>query len=241
MKTYLLAAAGALAIAGCTSQAQTEAATPGITTKTYNVASFTALDVATGIEVDFSTGGAQSVIAENKNGAWDKIEIKVEDDTLYLRKVYSSGFGYKSNKEKYRVTVSAPIISSLETSSGSRVTGSGLSGDAVDIDTSSGSSVSLTKISAGDLSIETSSGSSVSLSGTCNNASSDTSSGSSLRAKNLICASADLEASSGSSTSITAKDSVVAEASSGSSITVSGNPADRDIDKSSGASVKIKS
>ncbi len=241
MKTYLFAAVSAALIAGCTSQAQTEPATPGITTKAYNVSGFTALDVATGIEVEFETGSAHSVIVENENGAWDKIEVVVDGDTLSLRKPYNSGMGYKKNKEKFFVTVSAPSLYSLETSSGSRVTGSGLSGDEVYVDTSSGSSVTVADIDAGSIVIETSSGSSVTLSGTCASASTDTSSGSSLRAKDLVCSSAEMESSSGSSTSITAQQSVDAKASSGSSISVSGNPSDRNVKKSSGGSVTIRS
>ena len=241
MKTYVYAAIGAALIAGCTSQAQTEPAVPGQTSKTYDVTGFSELDIATGIEVNFTTGGAYSVVVENKNGAWDKIEVKVDGDTLSIKKPYTSGIGYKKNKEKFLVTVSAPAISSLETSSGSKVTGTGLSGDSVYVDTSSGSSVTVSEIDAGTIEIETSSGSSVTLSGTCTTVNSDTSSGSSLRAKDLICNAADLESSSGSSTSITAKQSVSASASSGSSINVSGNPSEQDVKKSSGASVNIRS
>ena len=241
MKSYVYAAIGAVLIAGCTSQAQTEPAVPGETSKVYNATGFSELDVATGIEVEFTTGGAHSVVVENENGAWDKIEVKVEGGTLYLKKPSQSGMGYKRNKEKFFVTVSAPAINSLETSSGSRVKGTGMSGDQVYVDTSSGSSVSVSDISAGAINIDTSSGSSVTLSGTCSSVSSDTSSGSSLRAKDLICDTAELESSSGSSTSITAKQSVSASASSGSSISVLGNPSDRDVKKSSGASISIRS
>lgn len=241
MKTFIFAAASTLVIAGCTSQAQTEAATPGQTTKTYAVSDFTALDVATGIEVEFTAGEATSVVVENENGAWDKIEVKVDGNTLSLKKPYNSGIGYKRNKETFFVTVSAPALNSLETSSGSRVTGTGLSGESVYVDTSSGSSVNVADIDANKITVDTSSGSSVTLAGTCGAVSSDTSSGSSLRASSLICANAELESSSGSSTSVTANQSVSAKASSGASISVSGNPADRDVKKSSGGSVTIRS
>ena len=239
MKKFAVAAISAVLIAGCSSQAQTFDAVPGQTEKSYDLAGFSALDVATGIQVDFTTGEAHSVTVANENGAWDKIIVKVEDDTLYLKRTRTNG--YKRNKEKFYVTVTAPAIYSLETSSGSNVTGTGMAGDNIYVDTSSGSSVTVAGIDAGAIEIDTSSGSSVKLSGTCSSVSSDTSSGSSLRAKDLICDTADLESSSGSSTSITAKQSVNASASSGSTITVSGNPSDRDVNKSSGASVNIRS
>ena len=241
MKTTILAAIGTLAIAGCTLQDSSQTATPGQTTKSYDLASFNALDVATGIEVEFTTGNAQSVVIENDNGAWDKIIAEVKDDTLHLKRVNKSAFGFNANKEKFFVTVSAPVISSVDTSSGSRVTGTGLSGDDVEVDTSSGSSVKITDISAGNLIIDISSGSSVTLTGTCTSVITDASSGSSLRANGLVCDAAKIDASSGSSTSLTATSSVVADASSGSSVTVAGDPESKSISKSSGASVKIKS
>ena len=240
MKLYLFAGAGAALLAACSYQASAQADFTGAETKSYDLPEFTGLDVATGIEVNFTTGGAQSVVAENVNGAWDKLEVKVKGDTLHLQRKKTSGFGYNRNKEKFRVTVSARALSSLETSSGSSVKGSGLSGDNVLVDTSSGSYVSVTDISAGKLTADTSSGSTVKLNGTCTSISADTSSGSSLRAKDLVCASADLEASSGSSLSVTATDRVNADASSGSSINVSGNPQVQTVDKSSGASVNIR-
>lgn len=241
MKNFAFATASALIIAGCSSHAQTAEAVPGQTEKSYNVTGFSQLDVATGIEVDFTTGSAHSVVVENENGAWDKIEIKVDGDTLYIKKPSSSGMGYKRNKEKFFVTVSAPTISSLETSSGSRVTGTGMSGDQVYVDTSSGSSVKVTEIDADAIDVDTSSGSSVTLAGACSSVSSETSSGSSLSAKGLICDDATLASSSGSSMSVTAKQSVSAKASSGASISVSGNPSDRNVKKSSGGSVSIRS
>ena len=241
MKNYAVAAISAVMIAGCSSQAQTFDAVPGQTERSYDLVGFSALDVATGIEVEFTTGDAHSVTVANKNGAWDKIEVKVEDDTLYLKKPYTSGLGYKRNKEKFYVTVSAPALYSLETSSGSKVSGTGLSGDTVYVDTSSGSSVNVSEIDAGEIEIDTSSGSSVTLAGTCASVSSDTSSGSSLRATDLICDAATLSSSSGSSMSVTAKQSVDAKASSGASIRVSGNPASQNVKKSSGGSVSIRS
>ena len=239
MKTYALATVGALLIAGCSSQAQTVSAVPGETSRTYTVAGFSALDISSGIEAKFSAGGAQSVLVENENGAWDKIEVKVEDDTLVLKRPYTSGLGYTRNKEKFLVTISAPVLSSLEASSGALVSGTGLSGDDVLIDMSSGSNVSVTDIDASQLTVDTSSGSNATLSGTCSKVSIDTSSGSNVRAGQLVCQYASIDSSSGSNVSVTATQSLTAEASSGASVKVGGAPLNTDISKSSGGSVKV--
>ena len=245
MNRTLIIAGGIAIIAGCVSlttlpsSAQLDGSSDGVT-KTYDVASFTGLDVAAGVEVNFTTGGAQSVVAENENGAWDKLEVRVRGDELEIQRKYE-GWGWNRKKEKFKVTVSAPAIERVEASSGSYVTGSGVSGDDVIIDTSSGASIKIKDIRAQDMTVNTSSGSTTVLSGTCAALEADTSSGSSLRAKDLVCQTATLESSSGSSLSVTATASVNADASSGSSINVSGNPAQSEIDKSSGASVNIRS
>lgn len=207
-------------------------------TKTYDVPAFTGIDVSAGLNVNFTEGPAQSVVAENEDGAWDKLVIEVKDDVLYVKRPRKMGWG--RNKQRFTVTVTAPQLSYLDTSSGSTVTGAGLSGDTVTIDTSSGSTVKVSGIDAGDLSIDTSSGSSVTLDGTCARAEVDTSSGSSVRAKDVVCQYATIDASSGSSISISATQSVNADASSGSSVNVGGEPLNTEIEKSSGASVNIK-
>jgi len=208
-------------------------------TKSYDVPAFTGIDVSSGLTVEFTEGSAQSVVAENEDGAWDKLVIEVKDDVLYVKRPRKMG-GWGRNKQKFTVTVTAPQLSYLDTSSGSTVSGSGLSGDEVTIDTSSGSTVKVSGIDAGDLSIDTSSGSSVKLDGTCARVAIDTSSGSSVRAKDVVCQYATVDASSGSSVSISATQSVNADASSGSSVNVSGEPVNTEIEKSSGASVNIR-
>jgi len=207
-------------------------------TKTYDVPTFTGIDVSAGLTVEFTEGPAQSVTVENKNKAWDKIKVSVDDGLLVLERPKKMGWG--RNKERFLITVTAPELNYIDTSSGSEVFGTGLSGDSVTIDTSSGSTVKISGVDAGALSIDTSSGSSVTLDGTCSEVDVDTSSGSSVRAKDVVCQYATVEASSGSSVSISATQSLSADASSGSSVNVSGEPVNTEIEKSSGASVNVK-
>lgn len=237
MKTHILAAGSAILIAGCVSAV---AAPAFAETKSYDLPVFTSLDVSSGLEVEFTTGGAQSVIAANDNGAWDKLDVSVKNGELKLKRK-STTMSWRAPKEKFKITVSAATINGVETASGSSVRGSGVTGDEVVIDSSSGSDVHITDIDAGSLEIDASSGSTLNISGTCQSVTVDSGSGSSVRAADMVCLYATVDASSGSSVSITATQSVTAEASSGASVKVSGDPLNTDVEKSSGGSVKIRS
>ncbi|MEO0551003.1 MAG: head GIN domain-containing protein [Pseudomonadota bacterium] len=209
-------------------------------TRTYTVDSFTAIDVSAGLDVVFETGTAQSVEAENKTGDFDDIKVTVKGDTLVLSRAKKTNWGW-NRRESYRVTVSAPVLSSIEASSGSDIKGSGLTGDTVRIDTSSGADADVTGIEADEVQLESSSGSDLKAAGTCGKVIADSSSGSDIMARNLICASAQADASSGSDITLHATDALYADVSSGADVTVFGAPADTNVDKSSGGSVNIRS
>lgn len=207
-------------------------------TRTYEVGAFTNIDISSGLDLSFETGASQSITVENRDGDFSDIEVLVRGDTLVLkRKKMNWGWG---KRQGYDVTVTAPVISGLEVSSGADVIGSGMSGDEVSIDVSSGADADVTGVNAVTVRVETSSGSDATVSGTCETVRADASSGSDLDASGLICSTAYADASSGSDISIHASGSVNAEASSGADVDVYGGPADVTTDKSSGGDVSIK-
>lgn len=207
-------------------------------TRTYDVPAFTGLDVSSGIDVTFTAGPAQSVSVENRDGKFDDIIVEVKDGDLSLKRPQKMGWG---RRPRYNVTVTAPVLSRVDVSSGADVSGSGLSGPVVSISTSSGADATITGISAGRVTLDSSSGSDLTASGTCDHVDAESSSGSDIEAGDLICATAEADASSGSDLEIHATNSVRADASSGADIDVHGGPTTADIDKSSGGSVSIKS
>ena len=208
-------------------------------TRTFDVGSFTEIDVSGGLDVEFTTGGAQSVTVLNKKDDFSDIVVEVKGDTLILkRKKKNWGGGWKK-RPRYLVTVSAPVLSAIEASSGSDVDGTGLTG-AVSIDTSSGADVTVRDIQASSVGLESSSGSDISVAGTCTDVRADSSSGSDIEAKALKCETARAEASSGSDITLYASKSLRADVSSGADVNVYGNPTDVRSDKSSGGSVRIK-
>lgn len=230
IRTLTTAGLVALALAG----------TASAETRTYDVGAFTKIDISAGLDLSFEAGSAQSIAVENDKGDFSDIDVLVKGDTLVLKRVKRfSGWGKK--RERYGITVTAPVISAVEASSGSDVSGTGLTGDRVVIDVSSGAEVVVTGVNGGTVTIETSSGSDASVSGTCTTVRADSSSGSDLEARDLICQNGEADASSGSDLSIHAFSSVSADASSGADVTVYGGPTDVNSDKSSGGSVSIRS
>ncbi len=207
-------------------------------TRNYDVPSFTGIDVSAGIDVTFETGSAQSVSVENSNGKFGDIIVEVRGDTLILKRP-RRGLSW-GKRQRYTVTVSAPILSNIEASSGADADGSGLSGAEVTISTSSGADANVSAIEAGNVSLSSSSGSDLKASGTCDQITADSSSGSDINAKNLHCVTGYADASSGSDIEIYASERATAEASSGADIDVFGGPEVTDIDKSSGGSVNIR-
>ncbi|MFN3213432.1 MAG: head GIN domain-containing protein [Henriciella sp.] len=229
IRTFTVASLFALGFAGAASAE----------TRTYDVGSFTNIDISAGLDLSFEQGAAGPVTVENKKGDFSDIEVEVRGDTLVLKRK-KNNWGWGRKRERYGITVSAPVISGVEASSGSDVMGRGMSGSTVSIDVSSGADVTITGVDGGTVIIETSSGSDASISGTCETVRADSSSGSDIEARDLICQNGEADASSGSDISIHVTGSVNADASSGADVNVYGGPTDVTSDKSSGGSVSIR-
>ena len=230
IRTFTVASLIALGIAG----------TASAETRTFDVGSFTKIDISAGLDLSFEQGAATPVTVENSKGDFSDIEVEVRGDTLVLKRK-KNNWGWGRKRERYGITVSAPVISGVEASSGSDVIGRGMSGSAVFIDVSSGADVTVAGVDGGTVSIETSSGSDAAVSGTCATVRADSSSGSDIEARDLICQNGEADASSGSDIAIHVTGSVSAEASSGADVDVYGSPTDVTTDKSSGGSVSIRS
>lgn len=229
IRTFTAASLLALGLAGAASAE----------TRTYDVGDFTAIDISAGLDLTFETGSAQSISVENRNGDFSDIEVVTKGNTLVLKRV-KNNWGWGRKRERYGITVTAPVISSIEASSGSDVAGRGMTGDSVYVDVSSGADVTVTGVDAGTVTIETSSGSDASVSGTCVTVRAESSSGSDIEARDLICENGRAQASSGSDIAIHTTASVDADASSGGDVDVYGGPTDVESDKSSGGSVSIR-
>jgi hypothetical protein len=187
-------------------------------TKTYAVADFTRVSAASGVSVDIAVGGDYAVAATSSADGLERLEIKVVDGELQIKRKYVKGLRWRRGDE-VNVTVAMPALEAL--------------------DVSSGASVDATGVDAGAFAIDVSSGASVDVVGRCDALTVDVSSGGSIDADRLECRTANASASSGGSADIFASESVNGDASSGGSVDVSGSPKTVNKDTSSGGSVDV--
>lgn len=186
-------------------------------TKTYALADFTRVSAAAGVDVDMTVGGDYSVVATSSSEGLERLDIKVVEGELQIRRK-SKGWRWKRG-DAVNVKVLLPALEAVDVSSGASV-------DAVGVD-------------AGAFAIDVSSGGSLDIAGRCDALTVDVSSGGSVDAGGFLCRTANASASSGGSADIFAAESVNGDASSGGSLDVSGSPKSVNKDTSSGGSVDV--
>jgi hypothetical protein len=184
----------------------------------HSYAGFSKVDVSAGVEVVVAQG-AFDVRAETTEGdSFDNLIVEVKGDTLRISR--KPQMWNISGGPRYRVTVSAPEYSEFEVSSGSNLQADNLKLGAIEIDVSSGASMQV--------------------SGTCTALDLGMSSGASFSGEGLRCETASVDASSGASAHAYAARKATGNASSGASVSFSGNPAELERDTSSGGSVSAR-
>lgn len=202
---------GALAISAlCSSAALADQ-------KSYDYKDFDKISVSAGVEAVIAVGGDYSVNAESSAEGLERLEIRLRGRELHIgRESRFMSFGRQPN---ITVRVTLPKLAGLDVSSGSETRASGVKG--------------------GDFEIDASSGAGLTIEGECDALELDISSGADVDAHGFKCKSARADASSGSDAEINVSDSITADASSGASVKVYGEPKSATIEKSSGGSVTI--
>ncbi len=186
--------------------------------RTYDLDGFDAVDISSGIIANVTVGGSFSVEIEAAEQDLERLNVEVKNGELKIGRNYRSmSWGRDRGRIDARVTL--PSLTEIEASSGAGVTATG--------------------VDAGSFELDASSGASIDVEGACDSASVDGSSGSSVDAEALICAKVDVDVSSGASARVHASDSLTADASSGGSVRVFGDPQQRNSSTSSGGSVRF--
>lgn len=197
----------------------TALATPAFAeTKTYDLAGFTRVSAAAGVEVDISVGGDYSVRADSTVEGLDRLRIELVGDELRIGRKHRTMNWGRGNR--VTVNVTTPALSAIDVSSGASVDAHGVDAGAFAMDVSSGGSLDIT--------------------GKCDALTVDVSSGGNISARGLLCRSAVADASSGGNADIFASESVMGDASSGGNIDVYGTPPQVSKDTSSGGSVSVE-
>ncbi len=200
-----------------------------------NLSGFDALEASTGIEVLVTQDSTEKVVVETDSNIQKILKTKVENGTL---KIYLEE-GVLHTRQ-LRVFVTLKQLRSVNTSSGAHVnTENKITAEKLKINSSSGSGVKM-EVSADHLTAESSSGSNIKITGTAASFNGDSSSGSGIDASGLTAEKGTLSGSSGSHIKAQITKEIKANASSGASISITGNPPVRDTDSSSGGSVRFK-
>ena len=196
---------------------------------------FEAVKVSTGIKLFITQGSKKTLIIEADDNIISILKTEVVDGVLniYFDKIVR-------NAKSKQVHLTIPTLNSLKATSGASAKSKGsLSGENIIVSASSGSNIDIS-LNYKKIDCSGSSGSDVDIAGECGDVNLNASSGAGIGAKNLNSKNADVSASSGAGITINVSEKISASASSGGNITYYGNPADKEISKSSGGSVSAK-
>ena len=182
-----------------------------------------------------------------KQGTTEKVTVEAEEDILHhLYTEVTAGVlkigvkGSVNNTGEMNVYVTLKEINSLETGSAAKAECDGkIETHELRISTGSASSVKM-DLKCDKLEIRSGSASKIRISGTAQFISTESSSASSVDLSELKAEKGEIEASSAASVKVQVTREVDAKASSGAGITITGNPASRNSDSSSGGSVKFR-
>lgn len=184
---------------------------------TFDLSGFEAVSVAEGVTATISVGGDYLVRAESTEQGLERLDIKVVKGELRIgRKSKWTGVG---RSPKVSVAVSLPALTSLDVSTGSETTATG--------------------INTSDFSIDASTGAVAEVSGECDALSLDISTGAELDARELKCKTASVDASTGGDAKIFASGAVSGDASFGGSVDVYGSPSQVSKDTSFGGEISV--
>jgi len=193
---------------------------------------FSKIEVKRGLNVILEQSNNYSVEVEADENLQEHITTKVENGTL----VITTDENIDEAKAK-TIRVTMPILTAVETTSGSSLTTNGLfTGTDITVKTSSGSETNLS-LEIDNITCESTSGSTIKIKGKALQLNTASSSGSSIEAKDLLVNDVISQTTSGSSTNVRPIVSLKAKASSGSSIDYAGTPKTISKEESSGGSV----
>lgn len=193
---------------------------------------FTKISSSSGVNVIVEQGNPTEIEVEADDNLIDFIITEVENETLKVKIE-----GNINESTSINVRVKTPIITSLESSSGSTISSkSKLNGSSIALKSSSGSEMNV-ELEYENVSCESSSGSEIKTSGKALYLKTKSSSGSEIDARNLAANEVTSESSSGSTSIVNPIVKINAKASSGSSIDYVQKPKNVSKLESSGGSV----
>lgn len=198
---------------------------------------FNAIKSSEGIKVIVAQSDTDAVQVVADDNLQEYITTEVEDNVL---KIYRNKKRRKLVSKNIEVHVNIKDVAMLKASSGSHIeTRNQLVSENLQIKASSGADIWLATKSK-NVECSASSGAMVKIKGQSSTLDLSSSSGGRIIARDLNTASCMVKVSSGADIDINVTDEIIAEASSGGHVKVTGNPKSRNIHKSSGGNVDFR-
>ncbi|MFT4569111.1 MAG: hypothetical protein ACI9FN_004081 [Saprospiraceae bacterium] len=168
----------------------------------------------------------------------EKVKSEIENGQLVVR-IKKKWNDWSSKRTDVTAIITyAQELDEVSSSSGASVhSENSIVSDNLELDASSGASLDVS-LQCREVSVDVSSGARVETSGSTTDLIVDMSSGSTYKGYDLSSKNASIEGSSGASAQIHVSNSLEADVSSGASVKYKGNPSNKDVDKSSGGSVR---
>ncbi len=211
-------------------------------TETRELNTFDQIHVATGIHATLIPGNTNKIVLTAKGIDLDKVKSQVKDGALTVKITNNKLWNWSIKKQKVEALITyASELEEISTSSGASIVSEHdiISND-LSIEASSGSKIHVDLVSD-EVAIEVSSGASIKAGGRTTDLEVDISSGASFKGYDLVADNVDVDGSSGASARVNVTENLVVDVSSGSSVKYKGNPKTKDIEKSSGGSVRQSS
>jgi hypothetical protein len=189
--------------------------------KSYDIRDFSKLKIDTAYEVEFTQGPNWSVTVDSEYDNLDKVIVEKKGDALVVHR--PGGHIHQRNIHDV-VRVTAPRLTEIDINTAVKFSADRLDASSLAIDAHTAAQLDIRNLHADELTIRGDAAASLTLAGDCGKLRLEISSGSRIDAHDLKCREANVNANAASSAQVFATRSLVADASSVSSIHVSGKP-----------------
>lgn len=204
-------------------------------TEAREVADFTGLEVDGRVKVYLTQGSGTSLEVKADQNLLPEIITRVEDGILYIEVS-----NFINRNEEIEALVTIETIQSLDFAAGAYLEATNtLTGDEIKIESASGSEVNIS-LDYAFIDGHSSSGANLRLKGNAETATLDASSGAVINAEELNVKKCSVTGSSGALVNVMVQEELSAEVSSGGAIRYSGNPTIKNLNTSSGGTIKKK-
>lgn len=206
--------------------------------ETRSLATFDEVHIATGIQAKLQAGTENSIRISAEGIDIDRVTSQIKGGELIVKiKSNWKKWNFKRNKVKAIITYAGTLDGLAASSGASLMAEDALLTDVMQLDCSSGANLEA-QVIAKKVRADVSSGSTIEVSGSTDYLIVDSGSGARFEGYNLEAQEANVDGSSGSTIRINVSQHLDADVSSGASVKYKGSPDSKDVDKSSGGSVR---